>query len=798
MAQSVFVLMVLLAAGFLSTRIAKAIKLPHSVFLVILGVLSGIVLRQYHPAALESFSEQFPEIILYILLPPLVFESAYNMNFSDFKKDLVPIGSLAVIALIISTMFIGVFIHLIFKLDLIPCMVFGALISATDPVAVVSLFKEIGAPKRLNTLVEGESLLNDGTAIVLYRVLVGAVGASAVGFSLVESGALQFIQVALGGCLLGLALAVFTSWLLRLTPRSASAQLGITVAAAYLSFLIADHYLHVSGVIATLTIGLFLGARAKLELNKEALHGMHYIWEFLALSANIVVFFAVGATMNHSVLIKSLTFIPATLLIVYLARAVSVFVTVPVINKIPRIKAISFSYQFILLWGGLRGGLALGLVLMLPEHFPYRDLFLALATSVVFSTLFINALTIKSSLHLFKLDRLDPLDQAFYEKTVSLLKSSVLGPLQSAGQIGSLSPSLIAAHTKTAPEAPEHSAGAPEYDSEEAGLHFAVNSLLLNEKHYYDEKREDGIISKVAYQHLVQSVTDRLDRFSAGSLADIESQQFDFGSPGSLMQKIGNLIPQSEPTRIKSLTTTLEVLLHLRFALEEAADKTANNTAKELCGKWIEEAKNDLEEFYKLYTHFGAAVQSFFIANTINASSEAMLNDFHETSIISGAVFTRVQEDIENAHVKALAEAHKLLRPSTAYLLSRVPLFAGLPDEAVHRFASGAKNHVFKAGQAIVKEGTPGNSFFLITAGMLEVDNKQLAASGKKPRLFAGDFFGEMSLLFHQPRSATVHTLTTTELIEISSHEFLEIMKEFPAIREEIEKTASSRRDSAH
>ncbi|MDH4200857.1 MAG: cyclic nucleotide-binding domain-containing protein [Spirochaetia bacterium] len=434
---------------------------------------------------------------------------------------------------------------------------------------------------------------------------------------------------------------------------------------------------------------------------------------------------------------------------------------------------------------------------MLPENFPYKDLFLALATSVVFSTLFINALTIKLSLHLFKLDRLDPLDQAFYHKTISDLRFSVLEPIQQASQRGSLSPSFVANYaTKMTSgdfENSENELIVPGYDTVEADLRFAISSLLLNERRYYDEKIEDSIISKEAYQLLIQSVTDRMDRFSSGDIDDLETNQFDFGESKSIWKKFRKIIPQGEQSRIKLLTTELESLLHLRFSLEEALEKATHIDAKGICIKWIEESKYDLEEFYSIYTHFGTAVKSLFIANSINASSEAMLNSLHETSIITGAVFARVQSDIHESHTRALAEAHKLLRPSAAYLLTRVPLFSELPKEAIIRLTSGAKRHVFKPGQIIVNKGDVGNSFFLITAGILEVEKKQLSASASKPRLFVGDFFGELSLLFHQPRNASVATVTPTELVEIHSPEFQEIMQNFPAIREEIKRTALSR-----
>ena len=149
----------------------------------------------------------------------------------------MPISALAVVGLVVSTLLIGLSLHWIFALDLLPSLTFGALISATDPVAVVALFKEVGAPRRLTTLVEGESLLNDGTAIVLFRLLLLLTMGQAVGHNLLAWSVLQFVLVCFGGVALGAVVAAVTNVLLRATVGSAAAQVGLTVVAAYVSFL---------------------------------------------------------------------------------------------------------------------------------------------------------------------------------------------------------------------------------------------------------------------------------------------------------------------------------------------------------------------------------------------------------------------------------------------------------------------------------------------------------------------------------------------------------------------------------
>jgi Na+:H+ antiporter len=154
----VLIIALLLGVGFVGTRIAAVLRLPHSVLLVLLGILGGLVLKWLHAPVSHDWGESFAETILYVLLPPLIFESAYDINYGDLGRDIIPIACLSVFGLLLSCALVGWGLHLTIGLALIPACIFGALISATDPVAVVALFREVGVPRRLATLVEGGEL----------------------------------------------------------------------------------------------------------------------------------------------------------------------------------------------------------------------------------------------------------------------------------------------------------------------------------------------------------------------------------------------------------------------------------------------------------------------------------------------------------------------------------------------------------------------------------------------------------------------------------------------------------------
>ncbi len=658
------------------------------------------------------------------------------------------------------------------------------MISATDPVAVVSLFKEIGAPKRLNVLVEGESLLNDGTAIVLFRLLLMAAIAPTMDPDIVSHGILQFLQVVLGGVVAGLVVALILSAILRITNESSASQIGLTVAGAYLSFIWADHYLHVSGVISTMVVGLYLGSRARIELSKGSLHGMHFIWEFLALSANTIVFFAVGVTYDPSIIFNSIMILPAAVGIIYFARAFSIFGLVPLMNLTKLGQPVSTAYQAVLVWGGLRGGLALGLVLILPHDFPHKQLFLAIATALVAATLFVNALTIRRVLIWFGLDQLDPMEEAFYGRALRVIQNRVFGHLEEASQSGVISKIQLDRQRETFLKVLP-----PETHDLQKRIGFAVNSLLLKERHHYDEALSDGVLSKNAYSKLIHSVQSRLLLFQNEGLDGLKKKGLDPSVRFHRSTFFERFL--SAKMRLKRLSVDLEILLHMRMALIEIKEEPLSD----LISQWNEVLTSQIERFHRLFPNQSSAAQAHFIACAAKATSESYIKELNEFGIISGSIQSRAIATIHTAGRLAEEEAHHLLRPKIEFLLRRVPIFRTLPSNLLSDLAKRARRLAVSEGQEVVKAGDPGHTLYVVVAGMFEVVFPTQGTT-LKPKLFTGDFFGEMSLLLKQPRSATVISITPSELIEIDEETLNSVMKELPEFRSQMEAVLQERKAS--
>ena len=413
LSETVLIITILLAMAVVAAGLLRHVPIPDTVVLVIIGVVLGeLAGRWAWLSALEAFRLS-PDLVFFVFLPALIFEAGYNLNARQLVKDIIPILALAIPALLVSTMLIGIGIHWLLGVDVLMALLFGALISATDPVAVIALFKELGAPLRLTVLVEGESLLNDATAIVLFTILLtlvvdgGGLGGTHLGFAILE-----FLRVFLGGALVGLGFGVVVGELVYRLRSNLSGVLVMSIVAAYASFVAAEHLLHVSGVMAAASAAVSLGALGVVRMPQESSAAVGEMWEMLALVCNALLFLLVGLSVDLQGLMERLPAIAAAVPLVLAARALSVYGLVPVTTRLFALPRVSLGEQHIMWWGGLKGGLAIAIALSIPEHIGGRQLLLDMTLGVVLFTLLVNAPTIRPLMARIGLDRLSSDERA--------------------------------------------------------------------------------------------------------------------------------------------------------------------------------------------------------------------------------------------------------------------------------------------------------------------------------------------------------------------------------------------------
>ncbi|MCP5011443.1 MAG: sodium:proton antiporter, partial [Aestuariibacter sp.] len=432
LSDTVLLLMALLATGVLARGLFHRLPIPYTVILVLLGMLLGSLARVWQPLESIQYFHLSPELIFFIFLPILIFESGLSLNARQLAKDIAPVLILAIPALLLSTAIVGIGVWLILPLNLTTALLFGALISATDPVAVVALFKELGTPMRLTTLVEGESLLNDATAIVLFTILLGLAMHGEFAASDIGAAIFEFVRVFLGGALLGLGFGLLVSSLIIRLHLDTSSVLVGSLILAYVAFILAEHNLHISGVMAVVAAALSFVMFTSPRVSNETAQALHKTWEFLADMTNTLLFLLIGMTVNLQGLISSSGFIILVAILIIVARGFSVYSFVPLTVKLFKLPIVTMGERHIMWWGGLKGGLAIAIVLSVPAHLPGRDLLLNLTLGVVLFSLLVNAPTIRLLIQKLGLDRLSEDENVELKQTtaqIQLRASSMLHKL---------------------------------------------------------------------------------------------------------------------------------------------------------------------------------------------------------------------------------------------------------------------------------------------------------------------------------------------------------------------------------
>jgi len=334
--------------------------MPYTVGLVLMGLGLAVVLQQTTPLFMEDLPASglfVPELILTILVPPLIFEAAFHIKFEELRRHLKEILAFAIPGVLITMLLVGVIVSWGTSIPLQVALVFGALIAATDPVAVVALFRALGVPQQLLIMLEGESLFNDGTAIVVFNLMI-AVALGTTEFS-VTGLITNFILTAGGGLIVGALVSWIVAYIIRMVNNHLI-EVTLTTVAAYGSYLIAEE-IHVSGVLAVVVAGLVIGNLGERGMSPTTRISLFNFWELAAYLANSFAFLLIGLVIDLSALLSSWQPILFAIAAVLFARAVVIYPLSSRFFKIP------FRMQHVIYWGGLRGAISLALALTLPK-----------------------------------------------------------------------------------------------------------------------------------------------------------------------------------------------------------------------------------------------------------------------------------------------------------------------------------------------------------------------------------------------------------------------------------------------
>ena len=627
--SALLLLAVLLSLG------ARRLRVPLSVVLVVIGLLAAVIGMTPEIGALEG--EAFEEVVVFLFLPLLVFAAALGIDLRAFMRNLGAILALAVLAFLLSAVLVGLTLHWALGVGLAVALLFGALISATDPVAVVAVFREVGVPRRLLTLVEGESLLNDGVAIVLFAILLEVATGGSVS---VVGGVVDFVAVFGGGTLIGIVLglvaAVGLPWLDRL-PAAA-----LSLAVAYGSFVLADAVLGFSGVMATAAAGMVLAGLAPSRASAEVREMWEQMWEALDYIANAVLFLLIGLVIGPALLVEHAGAIVLAAVLVLAARALAVIPMVWLLERVAHIPRLGRRNEAVLIWGGLRGGVALALALALPEELAERELLVALTGGVVLATLLLNATTIRWLVSRLGLNR--PSDADLYLMAIARITAAEAARRDMA-DLG-LQPDPETGAALEATETSAHQEMDRLHVDEEQEYRIVVGRGLHVERRTYQSLSDQGLLPPPVTRTLLHEVDDEIDDLSLrGTGHEVgATRRARSGGLDQLTRRLISWLPEpagSDPTSLAYAEATARRLAARRTseafeifddlpAIRQGTVERARRTVTE----WEHKAVADLDELDTGSGQAARALHAQQIKTLVQAASSRELGELVETGLL--------------------------------------------------------------------------------------------------------------------------------------------------------------------
>ena len=818
--QIILLLIAALLIGVaLSQPIADRLSLSPTVVLALVGIaigLTSLYLMREGPGRFSAVANVIVNLpfhsdaFLYIFLPILVFDAALNIEVRRMAEDAVPILLLAVVAVLVGTVVIGAALIPLTAVPAIACFMLASIVATTDPVAVIAIFRDVGAPSRLTRLVEGEALLNDAVAITLFVMFLGtlirgqplSLGAAAV----------SFVRSFAGGIAAGYVGARLIASVMRWLLDMRLAQVTLTLALPYLVYIVAERQLGVSGVMATLTAGLMMSATAQRRMSPDDWHFLHELWEQLAFWASSLIF--VFASLLVPRMLFNAGWHDAMLLAVLVgaalvARAAVVFGLLPLMTRLRLSPAISNRFKAVILWGGLRGALTLVLALSVTENkavAPEVQHFVAiLATGFVLFTLLVNGTTLRLLILLVGLDRLSAVDRALRDQVLRLARDRVSDTVSVIGAGYEFPAALISDVIKhrTAAEAlsPTDIAASRDRESEKYQLLLGLAALASHERelmlHHFGERTISGRVA----EEMLASVGRLIDRIRAGDPAEYLraarpmvdfSRQFRLAHWVHRHLRVEGLLVDRLADRFESLLVQQIMLKELEPYIEEKLvpllGESLASTLREALRSRHEMTGAALDALRQQYPAYAEELERGILNKIWLRREDVEYRALFEDGVIGPELYSALRREVQLTRTEVEERPRLDLGLKTRELIAKVPMFAILTKAQLDTIAHLLQPRFALPGEQLIRDGDYAEAMYFISSGSVEVE-----VVGQKIRLNPGDFFGEMALVSGRRRKGNVYARGYCQLLVLRDLDFKNLVRNDPDIQTQIATAASAR-----
>ncbi|KAI5573576.1 hypothetical protein BDE02_10G088800 [Populus trichocarpa] len=812
-----------LGLGIACRHVLRGTRVPYTVALLVIGIALGSL--EYGTShklgrigdGIRLWAHIDPDLLLAVFLPALLFESSFSMEVHQIKRCMAQMLLLAGPGVLISTCCLGCALKLIFPYNWnwTTSLLLGGLLSATDPVAVVALLKELGASKKLSTIIEGESLMNDGTAIVVYQLFYRMV----LGESFNWVSILKFLtQVSLGAVGIGIAFGIASVLWLGFIFNDTVIEIALTLAVSYIAYFTAQEGAGVSGVLAVMTLGMFYAAVARTAFKGDGQQSLHHFWEMVAYIANTLIFILSGVVIAEGVLSSGNIFHNhghawGYLFLLYIFVQLSRFVVVGVLYPFLRYFGYGLDWKeaTILIWSGLRGAVALSLSLSVKrtsDSSMYLSsetgtLFVFFTGGIVLLTLIVNGSTTQFILHLLDMDRISATKKRILNYTKYEMLNKALEAFGDLGDDEELGP-VDWPTVKTYIASLNNLEGSFEHphSASEAGNNLDPNNLkdirlrLLNGvQAAYWGMLDEGRIMQTTANILMQSVDEAIDLASHECLCDWKGLRSNVHFPSYYKFLQASIFPQRMVTyftveRLESACYICAAFLRAhRIARRQLHDFIGGSDIASIV---INESEAEGEEARKFLEDVRVTFPQVLRVVKTRQVTYSVLNHLIDYVQNLEKVGLLEEKEMLHLHDAVQTDLKRLLRnpplvkvPKITDLISVHPLLGALPSMVRKALEGSAKEIMKPCGVPLYKEGSKPNGVWLISNGVVKWTSKNIRSRhALHPTFTHGSTLGLYELLVGKRCMCDIITDSVVLCFFIESEKILSVLGSDPAVED--------------
>ncbi|AVL54841.1 sodium:proton antiporter [Roseobacter denitrificans] len=804
----------------LSEPLAARLKLPYTVILALVGILIGVgalfFLRTDLTDVLNPVAEAIlglpikSNVFLYVFLPTLLFQATLGMNLRRMIDDWVPILTLAVVAVVVATLSVGYALASVSALPLMACLLVGAIVSTTDPSAVVSIFRSISAPRRLSRIIEGESLLNDAAAIALFGLFMGFVMLGLPDPTLSDT-FMQFPLLIIGGALIGWLAARCAVWVMALFGRYELAQISISVALPYLAYIVAEQSVGASGVIAVVVAGLTLNLTGPGRLSPQSWANLREVWGLLAHWAGALIFILAALLIPRlleEVRLGDFVLLIVVILAAIAARVVILFGLLPLLTVFRISPPVERQYRVAILWGGLRGAVTLALALAVTESARVPDelqrVVGILATGFTLFTLMVQGTTLRLVIRRLGLDRLSPIEDALSRQVIAVALQTVREDVARTSENYDLTHDIVRAEAKQFGERLDAAVKLAEDTDdilERDRVTLGLIALAAFERDMILERVRERTISASMAEQVVQNADRLIEAARIGGRTGYQraarrsvAYGKTFRAAVLLHSRVGISYPLARMTadRFEQLLSQRLILKDLGAFIEgrirRIYGRRLADLLQEMLARRIEMVETALEGLRLQYPGYAEELERRFIRRTALRIEEREYNTMRDDGLIGSEVHGMLIQDLGTRRAAIEERPHLDLALQRVELIRQFPLFVDLDEDAVKRLCRTFKTKYANAGDILIRKDNSEKQVYFIASGAVELES-----AGQSWRLGRGEMFGQMAILIRKKLRVEARAIAPSTFLVLDETRFRRLLSRSEKLRSAVRASAEKR-----